>query len=126
MPGQLPYPSEPAPVIHANTTMGMPVYGQPPYQQPLPNQAIHANSTLAMPLGASQFAMPTAPGQSEMDYRVANAARLSNEAKSKKAQDKEDDEDKEEINVLAVVIFGSLSVTALGGLGMLILLMFAT
>ena len=37
--------------------------------------------------------------------------------------EEEEDED-DEVNILAVVIFGTLSVTALGGLGMLILLVF--
>ena len=31
-----------------------------------------------------------------------------------------------EVNILAVIIFGTLSVTALGGFGMLILLVFTT
>jgi hypothetical protein len=105
--GQPPHPSEPVPVIHAATTMGMPFYGQPQFQ-------------LSM-----AAAGPTMAGQPEMDYRLANA--MHSESRPQKLQGKEeDDEDKEEVNILAVVIFGSLSVTALGGLGMLILLMFAT
>jgi nitrate reductase NapE component len=39
---------------------------------------------------------------------------------------KVEEEEEEGMNILAVIIFGSLSVTALGGLGMLILLMFTT
>jgi hypothetical protein len=120
--GQMPHPSEPVQAIHSNTTMGMPAYGQP--QQPLPqNQALHSNSTVMMPTGADPSAMPPPPGQAGMvDYRMANTAYLSNDPKSSQPQDK--DGEGEEINILAVIIFGSLSVTALGGLGMLILLMF--
>jgi hypothetical protein len=65
----------------------------------------------------------TGPNQAAMvDYRVANAVGMS----APGTNQIKDDEEEDEINVLAVVIFGSLSVTALGGLGMLILLMFAT
>ena len=138
--GQTPHPSEPVPAIHANTTMGMPTYGpptydgpptygpQPSYQQPLPqNQAIYSSSTMMMPVGAAPYAMQTPSGQAApVDYGVANAAYGPNPSKANQPQQKDGGEDEEEINVLAVVIFGSLSVTALGGLGMLILLMFAT
>ncbi|MBN1993944.1 MAG: hypothetical protein JW953_14690 [Anaerolineae bacterium] len=120
-------PSEPVPVIHANTAMGMPAYyGQPQVQQPLPqNQAGYAEATMLMPAG-NFFAAPAPPYQSGMvDYRVANPGSGPNVAKTNPPQVK-DNEEGEEINVLAVIIFGSLSVTALGGLGMLILLMFAT
>jgi nitrate reductase NapE component len=76
-----------------------------------------------MPIGINPFAM-AGPNQAAMvDYRVANAVGMSASAPNR-AKNEDDEED--EINVLAVVIFGSLSVTALGGLGMLILLMFAT
>ena len=122
--GPMPHPSGPAQAIHANTTMGMPAYGPP--QQPWPqNPALHSTSTVMMPTGADPLATPTPPGQVGMiDYRVANTSPWSNNPKSSKPQEKDDEG--EEINVLAVIIFGSLSVTALGGLGMLILLMFAT
>jgi hypothetical protein len=122
--GQMPHPSEPMPAIHTNTTMGMPAYGQP--QQPLPqNQALHSNSTVMMSTGADPSAMPIPPGQAGMvDYRMAYPPHSSNGPRSSQPQEKEDEG--EEINILAVIIFGSLSVTALGGLGMLILLMFAT
>jgi hypothetical protein len=118
-------PSEPVPVVHSNVTMGMP----PPQQQPqvqqqyANNYAAHSNSTTMMPIGTNPFAM-TGPNQAAMvDYRVANAVGMSAPGTN---QTKDNDEEEDEINVLAVVIFGSLSVTALGGLGMLILLMFAT
>ncbi len=38
----------------------------------------------------------------------------------------DEEEEGDEVNILAVIIFGTLSVTALGGLGMLILLVFTT
>ena len=121
--GQMPYPSEPVSVVHANTTMGMPAYGQP--QQPLlQNQGVnHSNSTMMMPAGAAP--MP-APQAGMVDYRVANAMGMMPNTPGANRPQTKGDEGEEEINVLAVVIFGSLSVTALGGLGMLILLMFAT
>jgi len=118
-------PSEPVPVIHSNVTMGMPA-PQQQFQQQYPytqNYAAHSNSTTMMPIGINPFAM-AGPNQAALvDYRVANAMGMSAPAPN---QAKNEDDDEDEINVLAVVIFGSLSVTALGGLGMLILLMFAT
>jgi hypothetical protein len=123
----MPHPSEPVQAIHSNTTMGMPAYGQPQPQQPMPpNQVLHSSSTMMMPVGTDPLATPPPPGQPGMaDYRVVNASDLPNDPKSNQPQEKNDDAG-EEINVLAVIIFGSLSVTALGGLGMLILLTFAT
>ena len=58
---------------------------------------------------------------SNRDYHRAPA-----KGSSSKGTYQEDDDDEDEVNILAVIIFGSLSVTALGGLGMLILLMFTT
>ena len=76
-----------------------------------------------MPLGANPFMAPMGQNQAAMvDYRIANAMGASPKAR----QQQDDDDEEDEINILAVVVFGSLSVTALGGLGMLILLMFAT
>ncbi len=113
--GQLPHPSEPVPAIHSNGTVPMP---QPQYPQPqLPLMAaqgpsIYSNATMAMPLGYDPLAALSAPLRK--DYRRA-APRRSYEP---------DEEEEDEVNILAVIVFGSLSVTALGGLGMLILLMF--
>ncbi len=101
-------PPQPSPVFHTNTTMGVPLsnYGQ--NQPPPPYPAVHSNSTMAMPTNQANL----------VDYRSVNAPPPPH-------RDVEDDEEAEEgINILAVIIFGSLSVTALGGLGMLILLMF--
>lgn len=67
---------------------------------------------MAMPPGYAPMPAPNT------DYRAMAAAR-------KKPRPIEEEEDEEgEVNILAVIVFGSLSVTALGGLGMLILLMF--
>jgi hypothetical protein len=125
-PGQIASPSEPVPVVHSNVTMGMPAYEQQPQfqQQPVaPNYAAHSNSTTMMPFGANPF-VTAAPNQAAMlDYRMANAMGYGASRPNYAANNNDEEE---EINVLAVIIFGSLSVTALGGLGMLILLMFAT
>jgi hypothetical protein len=122
--------SQPVSPVHSNTTMGMPAYEQQPQQPGAQNYAVHSNSTMMMPAGATPFPTPTAPNpQGMVDYRVANVVGANmvgpNNSQINQTQEKSDAEE-EEINILAVVIFGSLSVTALGGLGMLILLMFAT
>ena len=67
------------------------------------------------------LAMLTAPQY--RDYRSANAARPAAKRQKRRV---EQEEEGDEVNILAVIIFGSLSVTALGGLGMLILLMFTS
>jgi hypothetical protein len=72
---------------------------------------------MAMPLGYDPLAALSAPLRK--DYRVANAARP-----GARRHNEPDEEEEDEVNILAVIVFGSLSVTALGGLGMLILLMF--
>jgi nitrate reductase NapE component len=55
---------------------------------------------------------------------AANPPDLGTARTSKKSSKKaaKAEEEEEEVNLLAVIVFGSLSVTALGGLGMLILL----
>jgi len=144
--GQMPHPSEPVPVIQANSPMGMASYAPYPFQQPYPqNQVFHSSSTMAMPtmteaeararLMASQQQMQQMPANLDPfaalragvnqpdlgDYRGPNVSRGSKSGK-KKAKE----EDEEEVNLLAVFVFGSLSVTALGGMGMLILLWFTS
>jgi hypothetical protein len=109
------HPSEPVPAIHSNGTVPM---SQPQYPQPpLPPMAaqgpsIYSNATMAMPLGYDPLAALSAPLRK--DYRRPAPRRY---------QEPEEEEE-DEVNILAVIVFGSLSVTALGGLGMLILLMF--
>lgn len=113
-------PSEPVPVIHPMNAFGM--------VPPLPG--FHSNVTMLMPTmseaeararvaglpatDASALALQSAtpfslgPAFAEVDYDM----------------DEEDEEQSDEINLMAVIIFGTLSVTALGGFGMLILLVF--
>jgi hypothetical protein len=135
---QLPHPSEPVPVIHPNGAMGL-AYLPAPFQPTFPqNQLFHSSSTMAMPtmteaeararLLASQ-PLPSVPDPYAALRLAANppdpgatGARASK--KSSKKAGKEEDE--EEVNLLAVIVFGSLSVTALGGMGMLILLWFTS
>ncbi len=135
---QLPHPSEPVPVIHPNGTMGLaylPAQFQPAFPQ---NQLYHSSSTMAMPtmteaeararLLASQ-PMPGIPDPYAALRLAANppdpgVTGVRASKKSSKKAGKEEDE--EEVNLLAVIVFGSLSVTALGGMGMLILLWFTS
>jgi hypothetical protein len=133
-----PQPSaEPVSPMPASAPMSMPGYGPQPYQQPWPqNPAFFSNVTMAMPtmtpvavgpgygfqqpgglLGGLR-ASPTQAGFT--DYRAAQGNRS---AKRKGKAKDSGEEEEEEVNVLAIIIFGSLSLTALGGLGMLILLM---
>ncbi len=142
MPTQQPI-SQPVVPMHAQATMGMPmpVQSQPQFQpqpqpqmsnslpqqqtnpplgmsiagypaQPLSPPAIHANSTMAMATPAMQPNMM----MSNVAYPSAPQPRIKYEEES----------EEEGMNILAVIVFGSLSVTALGGLGMLILLIFTT
>jgi hypothetical protein len=115
---QASHPSEPVPVIQ-NRMMGTSSPAQPQFQQPLPqNPAIHSNSTMAMPMGYDPIAALRA--SVAQDHQGAYASEPGPKS------DKVGEKDEEEVNILAVIIFGSLSITALGGLGMLILLMFTT
>jgi hypothetical protein len=73
---------------------------------------------MAMPVGYDPFAaMNSMPNKG---YGNPNVSKAASKGKKQNVEDESDDE----VNILAVIIFGSLSVTALGGLGMLILLMF--
>jgi hypothetical protein len=113
------HPSEPGPSIHSSGTVQMPAYWQPQFQPPGPqNPSIHSSSTMAMPMGYDPFAaMAAMPNRG---YGGPNRSKSAARGKKQKVEEESDDE----VNILAVIIFGSLSVTALGGLGMLILLMF--
>jgi hypothetical protein len=109
---QTQYPSQPMPAIHSNGTMPMQAYPQPPMQPMMAQGAsIHSGATMAMPMGYDPLAALN---------NMSNIAKPG--LKGHNADGEEEDEG--EVNILAVIIFGSLSVTALGGLGMLILLMF--
>lgn len=115
MPTQYFPPQPQTPQFHAGATMPMPGYPQP--QMPVmagQNMAFHSNATMAMPMGYDPFA-------AQQDYRLAQATHPN--ARKRRIQE-DDEEDEDGVNILAVIIFGSLSVTALGGLGILILLMF--
>lgn len=118
--GPLQPQSQPLPAIHSSSTMAMPLYPQPQFQPALAyNPAVHSNATMAMPL-YDPLAILSPP--LNRDYRTANPPR--NGTKRRKQQPEPEEDEGDEVNILAVIIFGSLSVTALGGLGMLILLMF--
>ncbi len=137
---QLQHPSEPVPVIHPNNAPGMNPYEQAQMPQ---GMAIHSSSTTMMPamseaeararLAAGQ-AIPTAnaaamalqspPGQFGMFANPMGNVNYGSQMGGYSVEDEEDET--EEVNILAVIIFRTLSVTALGGLGMLILLVFTS
>jgi hypothetical protein len=128
--GQMPYLAESAPM-----TPGM-VYAPAPFQVPFPqNQVYHSSSTMAMPtmteaeararlMAAQAQGMPGVMDPFAALRAAANPPDMGAPRTSKKGSKKAAKvaEEEEEVNLLAVIVFGSLSVTALGGLGMLILL----
>jgi hypothetical protein len=118
-----PPPPEPVPNIHSSGTMPMQAYAQPQYQPLMsPQPSIHSSATMAMPMGFDPFAVLSGAAGPGQGYYGMNPPKPG----TKRKQQTEEEEDEGEVNILAVIIFGSLSVTALGGLGMLILLMFTT
>ena len=135
--GVAPHPSEPIPVIHSNTTMGMAVY-TPQFQPILPqNPGIHSNSTMLMPTMteveararflANQATNLNANMPSPALARQADLADYQRAAARRSPGPKPQDENEgEEVNILMVIIFGTLSITAFGGLGMLLLLAFTS
>ncbi len=133
--GVMPYPGQPMPAFQTNTPMG--VYGGPVYPPAYPpNPAYHASATMAMPTMSEAEAkarlLASQPMSVTLDTLVALRAAQSTAAlpeyqnqhgRSKNSAKKNyNDDNTEEVNLLAVIVFGSLSVTALGGLGMLVLL----
>ena len=116
-------PPEPVPSIHSSGTMPMQAYAQPQYQPLMsPQPSMHSSATMAMPMGFDPFGVLSGAGGAGQGYYGMNPPKPG----TKRKQQAEEEEDEGEVNILAVIIFGSLSVTALGGLGMLILLMFTT
>lgn len=129
--GQMPYMAETMPMMQPNGA-GM-AYAPAPFPMPFPqNQVYHSSSTMAMPTMTEAEARarllaaqtPMMPGMADpfAALRAAAPPPAQNSKKSSKKAAKPEDEEEEEVNLLAVIVFGSLSVTALGGLGMLILL----
>lgn len=121
-------PSEPIPAIHSNSTMGMMPY---PYPQSPPNMGFHSNITMMMPTMSESEARARLAGTHPIPVTDASAMALHagmgyGYASSPRLEPDYDQDDagSDEINILAVIIFGTLSVTALGGFGMLILLLF--
>jgi len=109
-PGMMPYPAYP---YHSNATVLMPPMSEAEARARLANsQAIPTASAAAMPL-QNGGGWPPNP-------------MLANVAAPFEDESDEVEESEGEINVLAVIIFGTLSLTALGGLGMLLLLIFTT
>ncbi len=118
-------PSEPVPVIQ--TPMGLlPYGGQYPY---------HSNATILMPTMSEAEARARLANSQAMATASAAAMPLQNmggwpgmplpaPAYYTEEEADGDEEGSNEVNVLAVIIFGTLSLTALGGLGMLVLLIF--
>jgi hypothetical protein len=129
---------DPLAALHASATMGMPAYMPAPYPVTFPqNQIYHSSTTMAMPtmteaeararlLASHGMAMnpdPLAALRAAVNAESNGQTYTKRSKKGTKPRKIEDDEEEgEEVNLLAVIVFGSLSVTALGGLGMLILL----
>lgn len=115
--------------------MGMSPYGPQPMPPPQYQQspALHSNSTMMMPtypeaeararLAASQSIPIGNPNFGYQSGMMGGPMAHAYGAMPHPHQEPEED-DEEGVNILAVIIFGTLSVTALGGLGMLILLVF--
>ena len=114
------FQSQPIPVVHANTTLGMPYPGQMAYAG---NNGFHANATLGMPIQVGGYQPMPQPAHSD---RELIAAYQSANQRLKSSQAAEVDEDDEEVNVVAVFILGFLFITALGGIGLLFLLFLTT
>lgn len=114
-------PAEQMPVMQ--TPLGlMPYTGQYPY---------HASATILMPtmseaeararLSASQ-AIPTASAAAMPLQNMGGWPGMPAPAYYAEEETDTAEEPSDEVNILAVIIFGTLSLTALGGLGMLVLL----
>jgi hypothetical protein len=122
------HPSEPVPVIiHPNSIL-------PPSAYP-PGHSFHSSATTLMPtfseVGMAQGqAIPTASGTAmplqNMGWGVHPEFRSNADPHPPHHEEDEADEEDREVNILAVIIFGTLSLTALGGIGMLILLFITT
>ncbi|GAB4440494.1 MAG: hypothetical protein Kow0031_22420 [Anaerolineae bacterium] len=103
--------------LHSSATMMMPTMSEAEARARLASsQAIPTANAAAMPL-QNGGSWPQPPGFAPAGY-------------SQEYHDFDDDDEEEdgegEINILAVIIFGTLSITALGGLGMLVLLILTT
>jgi hypothetical protein len=135
---QPPYPLELGPALHSNNTIGMTPYEQQQLSQML---AFHSNATMMMPTMTEAEArarllgnpiIPTVNAAAMVLQNSANGRGLGNGQANygsySAPMDETEEEDQEggEMNILAVIIFGTLSVTALGGFGMLILLVFTS
>ncbi|MFN8455624.1 MAG: hypothetical protein U0401_13320 [Anaerolineae bacterium] len=130
---------DPLAVLHSSATMGVPAFGQMPYQSPYPqNQVYHSIATMAMPtmteaeararLLASQGMLPPVDplaalrAMTNAESQIQTGTKSAKKSTKSKKKIEEEEDEGEEVNLLAVIVFGSLSITALGGLGMLILL----
>jgi hypothetical protein len=123
-------PSQPVPV------QGMGV----PYPPLPPGMALHSNATMMMPPMseaearahlATSHAIPTAnaaamPMQNGFGWGGQYMGYPFPPTQAMDMEEDEDDEESGDINILAVLVFGTLSMTAVGGLGMLILLILTT
>jgi hypothetical protein len=132
--GQFQHPSEPVPVVHTNNTLGTVPMGQIQGMAP----GFHSTATTMMPAMSEAEARARLMSGVAIPSATATAMTLQNAANQvgmagnpalhgypyAAGGDEEGVEDDDSINIMAVIIFGTLSITALGGLGMLILLIF--
>lgn len=109
-------PMPPGMSLHSNATMMMPTMSEAEARARLAtSQAIPTANAAAMPL-QNGGAWPQPPGFGLTGYPQEYHDYV----------EEDEEEDEGEINILAVIIFGTLSITALGGLGMLVLLLVTT
>lgn len=137
MPNGQPFPAEAMAMLHSNATMSMPTYS-PVYPTPFPQSPVyHSSPTMSMPtmteaeararLLAGQGIAPSLDPIAALRAAAVSAELNAHRSRSaKRGAGDDEDEEEEDVNLLAVIVFGSLSVTALGGLGMLILLWFTS
>jgi nitrate reductase NapE component len=126
------------PALHSSPMPGMMPYSQGYFTPPPPQaMALHSNATMMMPMMTEAEARARLNAVQAIPTANATAMALQNGSnwlgvssgqmpQSLYPTPNEEEEEGEELNVLAVIIFGTLSVTALGGFGMLILLMLTT
>ncbi|MDM8530859.1 hypothetical protein QUF63_06785 [Anaerolineales bacterium HSG25] len=115
------YPSQPIPIVHSNTTMGMPYTAQNHYSQPVPG--LHSNATMGMPQQeASGNGMNSGLSSDQALIAAWQSGTHQPQPASNNQVEEEYAEEEEEVNMFIVSIFVFLTFTGLGGFGILTIL----